>query len=206
MLRRARDFGVLIFAFAMQAAYAGPMEDYKSGLEKFKDGDVVSAMPPLKSAADAGQPDAQALLGFILHQASENDAAIGYFRKSAEQGNAEGQYGLAVMYSSGEGVARNMPEALKLLKLAAQQGNSKAINAIARHYLMGEAEDPQGAEALSWIQRAADNNYIPAINALAAAYRDGRYGLAIDPAQADQLEVRSRKLRGLSEVPPKKKK
>lgn len=204
MLKHARDFGILILAFAMQAAHAGPMEDYKTGLEKFKEGDVVSAMAPLKMAADAGQPDAQALLGYILHQAGENQIAFEYFRKSAEQGNAEGQYGLSVMYSSGEGgVAKDIPTALKWLKQAAQQGNSKAINAMAQYYLLDEVADSQSAEALGWLQRAADNNYIPAINALAAAYRDGRYGLAIDPVQAAQLEARARALRGLGATPPK---
>lgn len=204
MLRIARDFGILILAFTMQAAFAGPIEDYNTGMEKFKEGDVVGAMAPLKTAADAGQPDAQALLGYILHQAGENDAAFAYMRKSAEQGNAEGQYGLSVMYSSGDGVAKDMAESRKWLQFAAEQGNAKAINAMAQYYLSGEAPDPQSAEALSWLRRAADINYIPAINALAAAYRDGRYGLAVDPAQAAQWEARSRKLRGLSVAPKKK--
>lgn len=204
MSRIARDFGILILAFTMHSAFAGPVEDYKTGLENFREGDVVGAMTPLKRAADAGQPDAQALLGYILHQAGENDSAIAYLRKSAEQGNAEGQYNLSVMYSSGDAVPKNIPESMKWLQLAAEQGNSKAVNAMAQHYISGEAANQDSAEALSWIKRAADINHIPAINALAVAYRNGRYGLAIDPAQAAQLETRSLKLRGLTEAPKKK--
>jgi hypothetical protein len=205
MFKYARDFGILILAFTMHSAFAGPNEDYKSGIEKFKEGDVVGAMTPLKLAADAGQPDAQALLGYILHQAGENEAAAAYLRKSAEQGNAEGQYGLSVMYASGDGVPKDIAESIKWMQYAAEQGNAKAINAMAQYFLSGVTPDPQSAEALSWIRRAAEINHIPSINALAAAYRDGRYGLAIDPVQAAQLEARSRKLRGLSDTPPKRK-
>lgn len=204
MLRRARDFVILILAFGMQAAFAGPMEDYKTGLEKYKGGDVVGAMTPLKSAADAGQADAQALYGFILHQAAENETAFEYFRKSAEQGNAEGQYGLSVMYSAGDGVAKNNAEAKKWLQKAAEQGSSKAINAMALYYIEGEGAAAQDAEALAWIKRAADINDIPSIHALAVAYREGRYGLPLDPEQAAQLDARARKLRGLSDSPKKK--
>lgn len=204
MLKYARDFVILILALSMQAALAGPIEDYKTGLEKYKEGDVVGAMTPLKSAADAGQPDAQALYGFILHQAAENEAALEYFRKSAEQGNAEGQYGLSVMYSSGDGVAKDNAEARKWLQKAAEQGSSKAINAMALYYIEGAGATEQDADALAWIKRAANINDIPSILALAAAYREGRYGLPVDPEQAAQLDARARKLRGLSESPRKK--
>lgn len=204
MLRIVRDFGILILAFTMQTAIAGPVEDYKTGLEKFQDEDIVGAMPHLKKAADAGHTDAQVLLAHILHQSGENEAAAQYLRKAADLGNAEAQYSLAMMYAAGDGVAKDMAESRKWLQHAAEQGNTNAINAMADYYVASEAADPQSAEALAWLRRAADNNHVPAINALAAAYRDGRYGLAVDPAQAAQLEARARKLRGLSDAPQKK--
>ena len=204
MFRQARDFVILILAFCSQVAVAGPLEDYKNGLEKFQDGDVVSAMPPLKAAADAGQPDAQALYGYILHQAAENTLAFEYLRKSAEQGNAEGQYGLSVMYSSGDGVAKDNAESRKWLQKAAEQGSSKAIMAMAMFFISGEGSTNQDAESLVWIKRAAEINHIPSMSALSAAFREGRYGLPADPEQAAQLEARIRKLRGLSDAPPTK--
>lgn len=205
MLNWARVSGFLIFALMMQIAAADPVDDYNSGLKTFRGGDVVGAMPSLRSAADAGHADAQALLAFILHQAGENEKAAEYFRKSAEQGNIEGQYGLAIMYTAGDGVPKDMNEAKKWFTQAAEQGSAKSIHALAEIYMSGNGVDPNSPEALSWIKRAADTDSISAINALAAAYRTGRYGLDINLDMADRLDARSRKLRGLDDANKKKK-
>ncbi|TAE99434.1 MAG: sel1 repeat family protein, partial [Runella slithyformis] len=52
--------------------------------------------------------------------------AVKWFRKSAEQGNANGQSNLEAMYYIGKGVIKDRKEAVKYFRLAAQQGNKNA--------------------------------------------------------------------------------
>ncbi len=46
--------------------------------------------------------------------------------KQAEQGNAEAQFNLGVLYANGESVKRDTPTAYALFLLATQQGDEKA--------------------------------------------------------------------------------
>ena len=56
--------------------------------------------------------------------------AFKWFRKSAEQGNAIGQYNLGRMYNNGEGVKQDKKEAIKWFRKSAEQGNEKAKEAL----------------------------------------------------------------------------
>jgi hypothetical protein len=47
--------------------------------------------------------------------------AVSWYRKSAEQGNALGQYALGLMYYKGHGVAADVVEAYRWFNLSAQQ-------------------------------------------------------------------------------------
>ena len=47
-------------------------------------------------------------------------------RKAAEQGNADAQFNLGLMYNSGEGVPRNDAEIVKLWRKAAEKGLAAA--------------------------------------------------------------------------------
>lgn len=59
--------------------------------------------------------------------AEQNDEqAMHWFRKAAEQGAPEGQCGLGVMYAEGRGVPQDKNEAAKWLGLASEQGHAKA--------------------------------------------------------------------------------
>lgn len=192
-----------VLASASVTALASPAsdEDYQKGLKAYQSDDVMGAMPLLKRSADAGHAGAQAVLAYILDKAELDEEAIAYYRKAAEQGNPDGQFGLGSMYSAGEGVKRDLGEARRWTTKAAEQGHTQAINVLAQAYLSGDLgvteEERKGAQALSWIRRAADNNYIPALEALSGAYRTGGYGLAPDAQQADKLAATVRQLKGL---------
>jgi hypothetical protein len=55
--------------------------------------------------------------------------AAKWYRKAAEQGHAEAQVQLGVLYSNGLGVAANTAEATKWLLKAAEQGHAKEMMA-----------------------------------------------------------------------------
>ncbi len=61
------------------------------------------------------------------HGVTRNDVeAAQWFRRAADQGLADAQYSLAVMYMDGRGVAHDEYEALDWFTLAAQQGHKPA--------------------------------------------------------------------------------
>lgn len=182
-------------------AFSGPAEDYEAGTKAYAAGNVVDAMTSLKRAADGGHAAAQSLLAYILDSAEFNEEAVAYYRKSAEQGNADGQFGLASMLASGEGIVQNLDEARKLALLSAKQGNKNAIVMLAQSYISGglnlDDDARRGPDALSWIRLASELDYLPAVIALSTAYRSGLYGLVADPAMAQSLDARIHKIQAV---------
>ncbi len=57
--------------------------------------------------------------------------AIAEWREQAKYGMAGGQYNLGVCYANGQGVERDIGEAVRLWRLAAAKGNEGAIKALA---------------------------------------------------------------------------
>lgn len=181
--------------------HAGPAEDYAEATRlRYIVGDLMAAIPLFRKAADAGHPGAQASIGEILDHADSDEEAIAYFRKSAAQNNADGQFGLGAMLSVGEGAPKDLSEARRLIQLAAGQGHKLAINELAHAYISGglelTEEARQSPEALRVIRLAAENGYLTAMDKLVTAYRSGELGLAIDAKVADQWAEKIRKIRG----------
>lgn len=186
-----------------------PEEDYQAAMKADKAGDMVDAGRLFLRAAQRGHAEAQAIVAIGLRYASADKEAVEWFRKAAEQGNANGQIGLSTMYALGEGgLKQDFAEARKWVIKAADQGNKQAIGIMADAYVKGKLGLDENArnspEALAWIKRAADVDDVPALNVLAAAYRSGQYGLAADPKQADELEAKVKKLLGVKDVKKKR--
>ena len=60
--------------------------------------------------------------------AKDDRQAVYWYRKAADQGNANAQYNLGVMYENGEGVAKDDKQAVYWYRKAADQGNSHGSN------------------------------------------------------------------------------
>lgn len=188
----------LLFASAF-ACYAGTEEDFQAGKKFFQTGDVVGAIAQLRKAADQGHVRAQTLLAYILDISEENEEAVKYYRMAANQGDAEGEFGLGSMLAAGEGVPKNYGEAFKWIKRAAERSYLPAVNALAEAYWTGDLGLGQEGrkdqeQALRWIRQAAEKGHLPSVNALAQAYRNGLLGLAPDTEQAKVWEARAKAL------------
>lgn len=72
--------------------------------------------------------------GFAAFEKGDYAKAVYWFRKAAEQGNAEAQYTLGVMYDNGRGVTRDLKEAVKLHRKSIEQENSVRQADLARIY------------------------------------------------------------------------
>ena len=178
-------------------AIAAPEDDFRAGEKSYLAGDVVGAMPVLRRAADAGHAKAQALLGYILDKAEFNEDAAKYFRLAADQGNADGQYGLGTLFASGEGMAKDPVAARQWIERAGAQGHAQAINALAQAFLasqLGFKADPADTPGVDWVKKAADRGFLPALDWLAKGWRAGSFG-KVDLAQAEKIEARMRELR-----------
>lgn len=77
-------------------------------------------------------------------------------RKQAEQGNAKAQLNLGIMYTLGEGVAKDDVEAVKWFRMAAEQGNAEAQYGIGIRYELGKGVAQDDVEAVKWFRKAAE--------------------------------------------------
>lgn len=103
--------------------------------------------------------------------------------KAAKQGDANAEFDLAVMYTEGQEVLQNYPEAVSWFRLAAEQGNVKAQNTLGIIYTKGKNVPQSYTEAVSWFRRAAEQGYAEAQFRLGARYQHGQ-GVPKDHAKA----------------------
>lgn len=190
----ARRAAALVSLAMVWPAWAGVEDDYRAAEGMYLRGDIIGAMPVLRTGADKGHAPSQVLLAEILDRAEFNEEALGYYRKAAEQGSAAGEFGLGTMYEAGEGVKKDPQQAYFWYTRSAERGHEPAIIALAAAHIAamrGKATAPaDGERAGLWILKAAEFNYPPAIEALAIAYRDGGFGLQPDAARAAEFAAR----------------
>jgi hypothetical protein len=99
---------------------------------------------------------------------SDDDAIrIRELRLLAEQGDAEAQYELGVMYDIGEGVAQDHAEAVKWYRKAANYGDADAHYALGVMYSEGWGVTQDDTVAMIWYRSAAELGSAEAQGALA---------------------------------------
>lgn len=178
----------LVLALGAGGAGAEGSENYQAGLRAYELGDLAGAMKSLRSASDAGEADAQALLGYILDKAEFDEEAANYYRLAADQGNADGLLGLAMLHFAGDGVEKDRTLAARMLREAAGRGNMTAKRTLALAYIEKnadlEATDQTSEEARTLLAETAEGGYLPSMEALANAYATGGFGLGQDAGKA----------------------
>lgn len=123
---------------------------------------------------DAEEARRQELLAQYAQQiATEED------RRRAEQGDADAQALLAVVYYNGRGVEVDHEEAVRWARLAADQGNARGQSMLAAAYFNGLGVEQDYAEAARWAQPAAEAGRTGAQVILGTLYRHGN-GVAQD--------------------------
>lgn len=86
----------------------------------------------------------------------EKDAskAFEWFKKAAEQGNAEAQFFLGRSYFEGSGVEEDPQKAMEWLEKAAEQGNADAQNKLGEWNIRAGVETRKAFELFKGQQRA----------------------------------------------------
>ena len=109
---------------------------------------------------------AAALLMLGLNQAVWADDASD-FRQTlqlAEQGVAEAQYNLGVMYDNGQGVRQDDAEALRWYRKAVEQGNAEAQYNLGVLYAYGHGVRQDLHLSKEWFGKACDGGFQEACN------------------------------------------
>lgn len=112
--------------------------------------------------------------GFAAYTAGEFDRAAELWTESARAGDAESQNLLALLYVEGQGVERDMSEAIRLYTAAAEQNHIDAQYALAVIAFDGIGGVPRDLQtAVAWLQIAAKRGHVLAQFDLGNAYARG---------------------------------
>lgn len=183
-------------AIPSATALADVTADYEQGMASFRNGDLFSAMAPLRRAADAGNAPAQATLAYILDLGEFNEDAVRYYTMSADQGYAPGIHGLAGMVLIGDGTPQDTAKAYELFTKAALLNHEPAWSALADGILNKRLEPPNGTPNTETILiKSAESGYLRSVDALVLVYGKGQFGIAPNPEKAAQWSKRAIELR-----------
>ncbi len=95
-------------------------------------------------------------------------------RYRAEQGYADAQYNLGILYANGQGVRQNYVEAEKWYRKSAEQGHTDAQNALGTLYGHGHGVIRNFSETAKWYHKAAAQGHIESQRDLGHLYRSGK--------------------------------
>lgn len=160
--KRLRASLIALLLAAAAASAAAPLDGAIAAYER---GDYQAAFPPLLALAQRGEPTAQVYVGLMYYNGQgvgEDDASsFDWFRRAAEQGDAEGQFQLGFMYLYGFGVPAEIPhpeqEAARLFLQAAEQGHAEAQFNLGLMLLAGSGVVRDETAGMHWIEQAAAN-------------------------------------------------
>jgi Sel1 repeat-containing protein len=108
--------------------------------------------------------------------------AAKWFRKAADQGNAQAQSNLGLMYANGRATPKNLPEAAKWFRKAADQSDAEAQTFLGSLYVRGEGVSQDYIRAHMWFNLAAAQGHQKAIEARAELVK-GMTSIQITEAQ-----------------------
>ena len=130
-------------------------------------------IPALLSASLAFPVFAGLAEGVTAYKSGDYKMAYAEFLPLAEQGDANVQHNLGMMYSTGKGVARDYKEAFKWHRRAAEQGQSKSQYSLGNMYFLGYGISQSNEEALKWFRKAVGQNEHHAKHRLGQMYEKG---------------------------------
>jgi len=120
---------------------------------------LIVMLSPISWGADFNK-------GVDAYERGDYATALREMTPFAEQGNAIAQYGLGLIYANGEGIEKNLTEAMKWYRKAAEQGHASAQNNLGVMYDNGKGVEKNLTEAMKWYRKAAEQGNENALNNL----------------------------------------
>ena len=142
----------------------------------------ASEFSELKARAKSGDVDAQYDLGTFYSnkggkgrgRTKDNQQAVFWYTKAAEQGLASAQFDLGRMYVTGKGVTQDVEQGVAWQLKAAEQGLASAQFAIGKRYFLGADLIQDYQQALDMFLVAAEQGLVDAQNQLGVMYFKGQ--------------------------------
>ena len=135
---------------------------------------------PAQTASSAEQKFEQ---GNAAYDRQDYATALKIFSELANQGYADAQSTLGLMYANGHSVAQDYRQAMLWFQKAASQGDAAAQNNLGVMYANGYSVAQDYRQAMLWFQKAASQGYAVAQKYLGLMYANGQ-GVAQDFKQA----------------------
>ena len=171
--------------------------------ERHRQGAEPEEVTELRLLAEAGDAAAECYIrgwryangrGVIQN----DEQAVEWYRRAAEQGHAIARYDLSWMYQHGRGVSQDSSEAAQWCRRAAEQGYADAQNTLGWRYQYVRGVGAQNYdEAIRWYRRAAEQEHPDAqanlreLSARFGAPRARNQQIDTDDAEAVMLDYRS---------------
>lgn len=131
MRRTVNVLGLLVLICVTQLVPA--RADFQAGVEAYNRGDYVAALNELMPLAEAGDAEAQVLVGLMYKIGGgvpqDFAEAAKWLRRSAEQGESAAQGILGMMYVKAQGVPRDLVKAHLCFNVAGAQGQEDGFSA-----------------------------------------------------------------------------
>ena len=142
-------------------------------VEPLQESTTLKADERLMQKADSGDVKAQNELGQFYAEKGYFIEATKWYRKAANQGDAEAQFNMALAFYNGSGVVFNEDSAFFYQLKAAEQGYANAQIEIGACYENGKHVDKDMAKAIYWYEKAAEQNIPMAQYQLSYLYYKG---------------------------------
>lgn len=140
----------------------------------------------LQKRAASGDAEAEAKLGLELIKSqspADQAAAVEWFRKSAAQGNTDGEWNLGAAYFTGNGIARDVPTGLKWMRESLSDGSG--MHMFEYGMMLGSIGDGSPQVIKKWIRKSAEAGAWPGMMFLAIEEQKD------DPADARQWMLKA---------------
>ena len=154
-----------------------PVELYNKAVAFNREKKYSEAAPLFRQAAEKGHADAQNFLGIYYSEGNyvtkNEQEAVKWYKKSADQGNKYAQSNLAYRYLKGEGgVEKSKEKALELFQKSAEQG------LVSAQYKLGSLYSEyvgthNKVKSFEWYKKAADQKHADACYEVGVLYLYG---------------------------------
>jgi tetratricopeptide (TPR) repeat protein len=139
--------------------------------------------PPVRHEHESAERQQKAALPVPHRQGMHGQESVEWYQKAADQGTADAQFNLGLMYAQGHGVLKNDSKAVEWWQKAADQGDANAQCGLGVMYAEGHGVPKDHGKAVEWFQKAADHGNASAQNNLGTMFAEG-YGLPKDDSKA----------------------
>ena len=145
----------------------------------------IASLLPKEDDLTPTVPHTEPTSGYLKRDGESVEVNIEAWKVAANHGNAKAQFNLGVCYEDGEGVPRDMQQAVKYYTLAADQGFAPAQCNLGYCYKHGKGVPQDMQQAVKYYTLAADQGNAPAQFLLGGCYQNG-YGVNQDASKALQ--------------------